>query len=152
MNPKDLKIIQKVANDASKFEWHLLQADDKYYKAIEFPVEAERRIESFYSEVSKGLTIIVGAYSSRFYYEEDKYTWDKKTYAVIVSTKNFNTTAIAFITNEDVEKWNRKDTLLSFAHWGKEEPEENAVEELYDYVNRKVNGIDELYSEFLDEE
>ncbi|MBT2572310.1 hypothetical protein [Planococcus sp. ISL-110] len=152
MNVNDLKVIQKVDKQFSDFEWFALTPEDEHYQAIKFPVEAEKHVNAFYAKISEGLTIIVGLYLSRFYYEEDKYSWDEKHYVVIISTKKQTLNPIAFIKNEDVENWNRNDRGFMNSTWWKGEPEPNPINDLYDSVNRKVNEVDELYDAFLDEE
>ena len=154
MRNEDLKVIKKVANNVSDFEWHTLSSDNEYYKAIEFPVEAEENVNAFYSEIFSGITIVVGAYLSRFYYEEDKYSWEKKYYTAIVSTKTGKTNSIAFITSQDIESQNRKNIFFkgSSILGINDIDEENPISKLYDSVNRKVNEIDDLYSKFLEEE
>lgn len=156
MKNEDLKVIKKVADNVSKYEWHTLSADNEYYKAIQFPIAAEEHINAFYSEIFSGMIIIVGAYRSRFYYEEEKYSWDKKDYAAIVATKTGKTNSIVFITSDDVESLNKKDMIMIFNAsntWGgkKNISKENPINQLYDAVNRKVNEIDDLFSKFLEE-
>lgn len=154
MKNEDLKVIQKVAENFSKYKWYPLHPGSNYYKAIEFPIEAEDRVNAFYAEIFEGITVVVGAYLSRFYFEEDKYTWEKKCYAAIVANKAGGINSIAFITSEDVESQRRKNSFfksnIPFAL--DNESQENTIIRLYDLVNRKVNQIDDLYTKFLESE
>lgn len=150
---QDLKVLKKVADKAGEYQWRPLMPGSRYYKIIEFPIEAEEKTGAFFSEVFNGITIIVGTYLSRFYYEEDNYTWEKKCYATIISTKNNIFNSIAFITAEDVESMNRKVKLFKIPTFSEIEYfEDNPIIHLYDQVKRQVSGIDNLYNEFLEEE
>ena len=150
---KDLKVLKKVTENISKYEWHNLTPESRYYSIVEFPTEAERRSNSFYAEITNGLTIIVGAYSSRFYYEEDNFAWEKKFYAAIISTKNSTLSSIAFITHEDLESLNRKNTIFKLPSFLEVQSiEDNIIVSLYDVVNREASGIDDLYDDFLEDE
>lgn len=157
MRTKDLKVIQKVAENISEYDWSFLSPGQKNYKAIEFPIDAEEHINDFYAEVFKGLTVVVGAYRSRFYYEEDEYSWEKKCYAAIISTSEGGANGISFITNEDFETINKKSNLffsntMNIGLGLNRQLQKNAIINLYDSVNRKVSGIEDLYNEFLEED
>lgn len=157
MKTEDLQVIQKVTENVSNYRWSPLLPGSNYYKAIEFPIEAEDRVNAFYAEIFSGITVIVGAYLSRFYYEEDKYTWEKKCYAAIVADKAGGINSIAFITSEDVESMNEKELFFKAPiGWGgrvgNRKTQENTINQLYDLVNRKANEIDDLYSKFLESE
>lgn len=150
---KDLKVLKKVNENISKYEWHHLTPEDKYYSIVEFPTDAERRSNSFFAEITSGITIVVGTYSSRFYHEEDSYVWEKKYYAAIISNKNFTLSSIAFITHEDLESLNRKHNIFKLPSFLEMQSyEDNIIVSLYDVVNREANNIDDLYDDFLEDE
>lgn len=154
MKSEYLQVLEKVAEGVSSYKWAVLETGTKLYKAIEFPIEAEDHMNSFYSEIDHELMIVVGAYRSRFYYEEENYTWEKKCYATLISTTLGGFNSISFITNEDVEDFRRqinspfrKNPALS---WGThKKSEENVVNYLYDLVNREASGADNLINKFL---
>lgn len=58
--------------------------------------------------------------------------------------------SIAFITNEDYGDMINNNNLLTF-NFGKfgKTTQNNIIVDLYDYVNRNVNGVDDLYDDFL---
>ena len=150
---KDLKVLKKVTENISEYEWHNLTPESRYYSIVEFPTEAERRGNSFYAEITSGLTIVVGAYSSRFYYEEDNFAWEKKYYAAIISIRNFTLSSIAFITHEDLDSLNRKHSIFKLPTFLETQSfEDNIIVSLYDVANREASGVEELYDDFLEDE
>jgi len=96
------------------------------------------------------MTVVVGAYYSRFYFEEDSYTWEKKCYVAIFADMNSGINSIAFITSEDFENQSKKNNIFKLEV--SIDFQENTISHLYDLVNRKVSRVDDLYSEFLEGE
>lgn len=155
MSSRDIKVLKKVYDNANKYEWSLISHLDKYYSRIDFPSDAKKGGNIYASEVKKGLIIITGTFQIRFYYEEDNYTWDKKYFAAIISDVNNQPSSIAFITNEDYENMVAKNDLFNFNLKFRESQSNvrtNVIVDLYDIVNRKVSGIEDLYSDFLNDD
>lgn len=154
MGNKDLNVLRKVYNNVNSYEWENLSPNEKYYGSITFPIEAEKNINSFCAEIIRGLVVITGAYQSRFYYEEDKYSWQQKEYASIVSTLNDKINNVYFITSEDYENMIKKNRLFNIGvgSFVDDKNKTNIISEMYNSVNRKVSGISDLYSKFLDQD
>lgn len=155
MNNRDLKVLQKVYENVSNYDWGVTSPAHKYFSKIDYPMDADRSRNVYYSEVKKGLIIVTGTYRVRFYYEEDNYTWDKKYFASLISDRNNISSSIAFITNEDYEDLIAKKDLFNLNVGLKKAfsvKQSNIIISLYDSVNRIVIGADDLYNEFLDDE
>lgn len=155
MNNKDIKVLEKVYENVDDHDWSVISPVDEYYSEIDYPMDAKKSGNVYYSEVKKGLIIITGTYQIRFYYEEDNFTWEKKYFSSIISDINSNPSNIAFITNEDYENMIAKKDLFNLSKniekkFGIERP--NIIVALYDFVNRKVSGVDDLYSDFLNDD
>lgn len=151
MNNKDIQVIEKVAKDPSAYTWHILTTDNPYYKAVAFPIEAERPVNSFYTEILNGIKIVVGAYLSRFYYEEDQYAWEQKYYSAIIYASGNIVSSIAFVTSEEIARQNAH-RIFGKAKINWLPPEENVIMKLYDFANRETVKIDDLYTKFLEGE
>jgi len=154
MANEDLNVLRKVYNNVNSYEWEVLSPREEYYRSMSFPIEAEKNINSFSAEIIRGLVVITGAYQSRFYYEEDKYSWQQKEYASIISTLNDKINNVYFITSEDYENSIKKKNLFNFGvgSLAGDKNETNIISEIYNLVNRKVSGISDLYSKFLDKD
>ncbi|PIC69062.1 hypothetical protein CSV67_05950 [Sporosarcina sp. P2] len=149
MNNRDLQVIEKVSERFSDYEWKLLNSKEESFQAIQFPIDAEKVVNNFHAEVVKGMTVVVGAYQTRFYYEEDRYSWEKECYVAIIVTKQGVANCIAFITSKEIEnKMNNLFINIKLNNFTKKNP----IVKLYDDVNRKVSGIENLYDDFLGED
>lgn len=148
MNNKDIQVIEKVARDPSEYKWHMLTTDNQYYKAVAFPIEAERPVNSFYAEILNGIKLIVGSYLSRFYYEEEQYAWEQKYYSAIIYASGNIVSSIAFVTSEEIAR-QKANLIFGKAKLNWQPPEENVIMKLYDFANRETVKIDDLYTEFL---
>lgn len=155
MNNKDIKVLEKVYANVDNYDWDAISEGDRYYRKIDYPADAIQSSNVYYSQIKRGLIIVSGTYLVRFYYEEDNYTWDKKYFASLISERENIISSIAFITNDDYVDMIANKDLFGISRkiekqLGGERP--NIIVSLYDIVNRKVSGADELYSEFLDDE
>lgn len=154
MSERDIEVIEKVYNNVNKHKWDEILSDEEYYSKIDFPADAKRSGNVYYSEVKSGLVILTGTYQTRFYYEEDNFTWQKEYFCSIILNRNNNPTSIAFITDEDYENMLAKKDLFNISRrmdikFGVER--KNIIRELYDCVNRKASGVDDLYNDFLND-
>ncbi|EKE30776.1 hypothetical protein MJ3_11955 [Salimicrobium jeotgali] len=152
MNQKDLRVISKVRKNFADYEWETVSADENYHSIIDYPAEVKRSEFVYMAEVKRGLIIITGTFYTSFYYDEGSFTWEKKYFCSIISSQNKHLQSIAFITDEDYENMLAKNELLKINLHLRSNNRTNLIRDLYDCVNRKVNDIDSLYDDFLEEE
>lgn len=147
---KDIKVLKKVYDTFDKYKWEEVDITDEPFRAINFPEEAEKFVNSFISKPSNNFVVIVGSYKMRFYNDEENYVWENRQYAAIVTLtleRPFNS---FFINNKTFDKEYKGNSIFKFAFLNTNE-KVNIISDLYDKVSRKVSRLDKVYGEFLND-
>ncbi|MFT7820459.1 hypothetical protein ACLFK3_04640 [Bacillus siamensis] len=148
----DLKVLGKIYEKKDDCAWSYADYKDPEYKAIDYPRDAERLGNVFVCEYKKDFFVFTGSYNVRFYYDEDQYNYERRTFVAFVTSK-IEPTLIAFISNEDENsdiftatiKNNIKAMFgYDFRH--------SYIEEIYKSANYIANDLDSLYGDILDED
>lgn len=149
MKKDEVRVLERVYTDINQFDWKPLDFKEDYYESINFPNDAEIPVNAYYAEVVEGLVVIVGAYKSRFYYEEESYSWEKVEYASMVSTLNNSANNAFFMTSEDYKDYLKAENMYAFGLSIMNRKQENIISSIYNIVNKKASGIGKLYTKFL---
>ncbi|MEC1395563.1 hypothetical protein P9D26_19830 [Bacillus velezensis] len=152
-NKEDIKVLEKIYKNRDKYEWTILteEDDDEIWGGIDFPTEAENKGHVLLVKLKNNFYVLTGTYQTRFYYEEEKYSWDKKTFVSFVIYNNSHPNSIAFITDEDYQKDLRdKDQFHFQLPFSSSKP--NIVEEIYKSANRIAYDIPSIYDDILNED
>lgn len=144
---RDIEVLQKVCDTSDEQNWYELPFEDEYFQAIEFTEEIEKHINSYYTEPTNKLVIIVGTYKVRFYNEEDNFILETREYAAIVSKGNNNPINVYFTTAKELKERSRTWFIGDSVIFGKKT---NLITTLYNQAKRSVSKVDELYDNFLD--
>lgn len=147
---QDMQVLEKIYNRFDQYNWDELDTSDDYFRAIKFPEEAEKFVDSFIAKPTNNFVVVVGSYRMRFYNDEESYVWEDREYAAIVTLtleRPFNS---FFIDDKMFDKESKKASILknNFLSINKRV---NLVTDLYDKVGRKVSKLDEIYDEFLED-
>lgn len=147
---QDMQVLEKIYNRFDQYNWDELDISDDYFRAIKFPEEAEKFVDSFIAKPTNNFVVVVGSYRMRFYNDEESYVWEDREYAAIVTLTleiPFNS---FFIDDKMFDKESKKASVLknNFFSINKRV---NLVTDLYDKVGRKVSKLDEIYNEFLED-
>lgn len=145
---KDIQVLRKVLFDYNKFDWKELHIHDKAFKAINFPSDAEQFVNAFITTPSPSnkISIIVGIYRKRFYSDEEKYTFESRKYAAILTTTSDVVFNSFFI---DEIMYIRESKVPDFYAGIPFDERTNIIQDLYDKVSRKANNVDQVYDDFL---
>ena len=147
---QDMQVLQKVHNRFDQYTWSELHITDDYFRAINFPEEAEKFVNSFVAKPTSNFLVIVGSYRMRFYNDEESYVWENREYAAIVTLtleRPFNS---FFIDNKMFDKESKNTSLFKINFFNANE-KINLVTDLYNKVSRKVSDLDEIYDDFLED-
>lgn len=144
---RDIEVLQKVCDTSDEQNWNELTFEDEYFQAIEFTEEIEKHINSYYTEPTNKLVVIVGTYKVRFYNEEDNFILETREYAAILSKEKTNPINVYFTTSKDFKGRSRPGFIGDSIFFGKKT---NLITTLYNQAKRKVSKVDELYDDFLD--
>lgn len=147
---QDMQVLQKVHNRFNQYTWSELHITDDYFRAINFPEEAEKFVNSFVAKPTSKFLVIVGSYRMRFYNDEESYVWENRQYAAIVTLtleRPFNS---FFIDDKMFDRESKNNSLFknNFFNANKKI---NLVTDLYNKVSRKVSDLDEIYDDFLED-
>lgn len=147
---QDMQVLQKVHNRFNQYTWSELHITDDYFRAINFPEEAEKFVNSFVAKPTSNFLVIVGSYRMRFYNDEESYVWENRQYAAIVTLtleRPFNS---FFIDDKMFDRESKNNSLFknNFFNANKKI---NLVTDLYNKVSRKVSDLDEIYDDFLED-
>ncbi|MES3714449.1 hypothetical protein ABC762_13260 [Staphylococcus ureilyticus] len=147
---QDMQVLEKVHNRFDQYNWNELNITDECFRAIKFPEEAEKFVNSFVAKPTNNFAVVVGSYRMRFYNDEESYVWENREYAAIVTLtleKPFNS---FFINDKMFDRENKRTSILknNFLNINKRV---NLVTDLYNKVSRKVSKLDEIYDEFLED-
>ena len=151
---QDMQVLQKVYNRFDQYTWSELDITDEYFRAIKFPEEAEKFVNSFVAKPTNNFVVVVGSYKMRFYNDEESYIWENREYAAIVTLtleRPFNS---FFINNKMFDRESKSTSILknNFLNINKNiNKKVNLVTDLYNKVSRKVSNLDEIYEEFLED-
>ncbi|MGG1698143.1 hypothetical protein [Bacillus zhangzhouensis] len=156
---KDLEILKKIYEERSNCHWGQANLVSEEYDSIQFPNDAEKLGSVFFCEYRDNFFVFTGSYSARFYYEEDRYNYEKRTFVAFVSTRVGRADCIAFITDENLYgEYNKLSiktplrNILFKANNSSETNRVNFIEEIFDYAKYTVNNIDEFYEDLLNED
>lgn len=149
MQKEEVRVLERVYTDVNQYDWKPLDFKDEYYKSINFPIDAEKPINAYFAEVMEDLVVIVGAYKSRFYYEEESYSWEKVEYASMVSTLDNVANNAFFMTSEDYKDYLKAESMYGFGLSVMNRKQDNVISSIYNIVNKKASGIGKLYTNFL---
>ncbi|TQR88739.1 hypothetical protein [Staphylococcus saprophyticus] len=147
---QDMQVLQKVHNRFDQYTWSELHITDDYFRAINFPEEAEKFVNSFVAKPTSNFLVIVGSYRMRFYNDEESYVWENREYAAIVTLtleRPFNS---FFIDDKMFDKESKNTSLFKINFFNANE-KINLVTDLYNKVSRKVSDLDEIYDDFLED-
>lgn len=144
-NKDDIKVLEKIYQDRNTYAWGILD-DEEIYRVIDYPGDAEKIGHVLLFELQKDFYVLTGTYQTRFYYEEDKYSWDKKAFVSFILNKGYPN-SIAFISDEDYQKDLRDKELPLFSS-----SKPNLVEEVYKSANRIAHNIPNIYNNILNED
>lgn len=145
---KDMQVLQKVHDRFNEYTWDELNINDKYFRAIKFPDEAEKFVNSFITSPSNNFIVIVGSYKTRFYNDEENYIWENREYAAIVTLTLEAPFNSFFINNKMYDKEIKNNLLFNSSLFSRKI---NLVTDLYNKVSRKASNLDEIYGDFLDD-
>lgn len=146
---QDIQVLQRVHNKFDEYTWDEIDVTDECFRAIKFPEEAEKFVNSFIAHPTNNFAVIVGSYKMRFYNDEESYVWENREYAAIVTLnleKPFNS---FFINNKTYDREYKNAVFLRNKFLNKRV---NIVSDLYNEISRKVSKVDEIYNEFLVDE
>lgn len=147
---KDLKVLRKIYETADQYKWIELETYEDNFKAIDFPEDAERFINAFTTKPNEKFAVVVGSYKTRFYTEEEKFTWITREYAAVVTLtleKPFNN---FFITDKNYDFLGKNNIFKPFQENSfLNVKKTNLIKDLYKKVSQKVSGVENIYDEFL---
>ncbi|WP_144472799.1 hypothetical protein [Bacillus pumilus] len=154
---KDLEVLKKIYDDRNNCYWkhaNLVQAE---YNSINFPKDAEMPRSIFACEYRSNFTVFTGLYSVRFYYDEDKYNYERRTFVAFVRSRMGGADCIAFMSNEDILGSSKSLlSLYSNTAIGNEllgyKKRLNLIDEIFNSANYIANKVDELYQDILGED
>lgn len=145
---QDIQVLEKTYDSFDQYNWEELDINDECFRAIKFPEEAEKFVNSFMAKPTNNFVVVVGSYRMRFYNDEESYVWENREYAAIVTLtleKPFNSFFI------DDKMFDREGTRFAMFknNFLITNKKVNLVTDLYNKVSRKVSKLDEIYDEFL---
>ncbi|WP_426451153.1 hypothetical protein ACP272_13110 (plasmid) [Staphylococcus xylosus] len=144
----DIAVLNKIYEEVDKYKWRISDSDDEFAQAISFPEVAEKFLNSFSAKINDEMAVVVGAYKVAFYHDEERFTWEKREYAAIISLKfSDKYSEVFFIDNEDYKELKRpliniKSPIFNSKFF-------NLITSLYEKVNRNVNDVESIYNNFL---
>lgn len=142
---QEVKTIEKIHSTFDSYEWYELSPDitevEEIYNGLEYPEEAERKGDLFYSNIQANLIAVLGTYYTRFYHEEDKYTMEKR-YFISIFTKRPESKCLMTVSDREYVRYHLK---ISYSF-------ENIVAEMYDAAYRKAYNVDDILDDFLNDE
>lgn len=145
---QDMQVLGKIYHSFDQYNWEELDISDECFRAIKFPEEAEKFVNSFMAKPTNNFVVVVGSYRMRFYNDEESYVWENREYAAIVTLtleKPFNS---FFIDDKMYDREGKRATMFK-SNFLITNKKVNLVTDLYNKVSRKVSKLDEIYDEFL---
>ncbi|MBI1630372.1 hypothetical protein QNH25_08940 [Bacillus safensis] len=148
-----LKVLGKIYKKKDDCAWSYADYTDAEYKAIDYPKDAERLGNVYVCEYKKDFFVFTGAYNVRFYYDEEQYNFERRTFVAFVTSK-IKPALITFISNEEENsnifksaiKKNMQSVLFGY------DSRHSYIEEIYKSANYIANDLDSLYDDILHED
>lgn len=149
---KDLEVLKKVYDTTNKYKWKELETTEEYFRALNFPKEAEKFVSNFYTEPNDKFVVVVGSYKTRFYTEEDTFIWQTREYAAIIVLTLEKPLNNFFITDKEYENIEKNKYFNKFKNQTPLNTSNrtfNLVKELYKKASLKVSNLEDIYDQFL---
>lgn len=139
----EIESIEKVNNNLSLYEWNVLKTDvsppNFLFEVLIVPEGAENLGELFYSEIKDKLYVVVGSYSSRFYFDEDRYSMETKYFISFLLSDNYDTKCLFTVNDREYWKYKSKSSVVN----------ENLIEQMYKNIFRNIYEVDDILNNFL---